>query len=267
MEKDSKDLLALGKLSFATEAGIEWLSSKGKWVLLFLGAGIGVLFCSYHFLSYKEGAVRSNFQVATSTFQEWLHSNQIDSKQIDEVKHTLRHHPELAAQFGSLVAQKMLLLGDAPFAEKQTRPIFDQIEKECPYYVRFSRNSLEISKERFAEALQEAKSLKSDLQQDVSFWDKQNQGAHFGRYLYAMNLLRIALLEKRAGTLQSEKMAWEEIEQLAQAKKDSPAQKWLSSDTFQLLEDSFRENELSISDYMRYRKKEIASAVDTLAKP
>lgn len=255
MEKNEKDLVALGKLSLATDVGVAWLAQKGKWVLMFLGIGISLLFTSYHFLGSKKGGPLSDYATASSIFFKWLSEKEHTAEGLQKVKKTLSHHPELSSKFGALMAQKMLVLGDVPFAEKQAKEAFHRIGDRCPYYTRFSKTSLLVTKENFTEALRDAKQLKVDLEQDDAFWSGQNKTVRFGPYLYALNLFRIAVLEKQAGSPAAEKKAWEEVEKLAQAKGEVAMSKYYSPEAYLLLEQSFSDEEISLHDYIQYRKK------------
>src|SRR5580700_10398436 len=130
---------------------------------------------------------------------------------------------------------------------------FDLINSQeltSPYYARFSQNTLTISQGKYAQALEEAKSLKTDLEKDDAFWEGRDKFVRSGTILYAYNLLRIATLEKELGSKEGELKAWEELVQHAGWKGEPVNMKMYDPDAYALLKQNFSQGDVSLLDYI-----------------
>jgi hypothetical protein len=114
------------------------------------------------------------------------------------------------------------------------------VKQGAPYHARYAKTTQLIEKRDYAKALKEARALRVALEGDKQLW---NEGQS-GRVLYAFNLLRIAQLQREIGTPQEESLALSDLEMVAVTDQE----------TAQLLEQSFRIGEVSLSDYIKNRK-------------
>jgi hypothetical protein len=67
------------------------------------------------------------------------------------------------------------------------------------------------------------------------------------------------MLEKVAGTAAGELVAWQEFKKNASWDGGAPAPKLYDPEAYQLVEENFRKQEISLSDYIRFREKTIIS--------
>jgi hypothetical protein len=109
------------------------------------------------------------------------------------------------------------------------------MKESLPYHSQYASATLLISKGQLGVALDEAKKLKKVL-------EGQKQ-AH--KLLFAFNLLRIATLEKEVGTPEGELAAWNEV-------------KGVDSDSYQSLQETFKEKSATLSDYIKHREESLA---------
>ncbi len=107
--------------------------------------------------------------------------------------------------------------------------VFKRVGGLTGYYEDFSKTSILIKNKDYQAALEAAKKLKQTL------------GPNHASFLYAYNLLRIASLEKEVGSPQEELRAIEDLQNSAQS--------------YSFLEKSFKDQSISISEYLQERKK------------
>ncbi len=112
--------------------------------------------------------------------------------------------------------------------------VFKRVGGLTGYYEDFSKTSILINNKEFKSALEAAKKLKQTL------------GPDHGSFLYAYNLLRIVSLEKEVGSPQEELQAIEDLQNNPQS--------------YSLLEESFKDQSISLSDYLKERKKQLVTS-------
>jgi hypothetical protein len=224
---------------------VDWLQEHGKTLLYVVLGVILVLFAAFHWMARSKGSAYGDYVSAHSTYLSWASGAKQDEPLLNKLKGLLDRHPELHAKYDPLIAQRLLTENDSALALNTLK----RIGKEAPYFAQFAHASLLISQGSFSAALEEAQRLKQALEVDDLFWEKQSQAVRHGSSLYAFNLLRIAMLEQKVGTADGERLAWEELE-----KKEG---KTYHPEAMFLLEQAFREQDLSLKDYIAYRKAQL----------
>ena len=126
-----------------------------------------------------------------------------------------------------------------------------------PYYLEFSQTSALINQEKWDQALQAAKELREKMIGDVEFWNRQDKMIHSGGLLYAYNLIRLAALERKVGSLAGELAALEEFSTSASQDAISTTSRLFDSEAYTMLEHAFQDGTLSIADYIQQRKREL----------
>ncbi len=224
---------------------IDWIQSHGK-TLLYAALGVILaLFALFHVMARSRSAAPTDYAAAEAAYLSWVADASEGDPLLNDLKPLMDKHPELHAKYDPLLAQRLLLEKDPSYASNTLK----RIDKEAPYFSQFAHTSLLIAQGTFSSALEEAQKLKQALEADDLFWEKQSQAVRHGAILYAFNLVRIAMLAQKIGDAEGELLAWEEWE-----KREG---KTYHPEALFLLEQVFREQDLSLSDYIAYRKADL----------
>ncbi len=258
MDKQPKEQLPIGRAAFAKAFCADWISEHSKKILLSFLTLIVLSFCLFQLMGKLSTGKKSDYLEIQNAFSAWASDESQDPHIPKALQSPLSRHPELEGKFGTPIAQRLLTLGDAKMADKYAKAALHRThDLTSPYYERFSRNTLLISRGEFAPALEAAKQLKSDLEQDDAFWEGRDKLIHSGTVLYAYNMVRIAALERQLGSKEGELKAWEELVRNA-GWKDRPSNpKTYDPEAYALLAQNFTQGDVSLLDYIEQRKKEL----------
>ncbi len=237
---------------------IDWVKEHSTNILYTLATLIGVLLVSSHFLG-NEGGKSADFKVS-NLFNE-LSKEKETGKILSKLDKPLRNNAELQGKYDALIVQKLIEKHSDDSLDPYVSRVFKRVGGQSGYYEDFSKTTLLINNKEFAAALSHAKALKEQMEKDLSFWETQETESPYGSFLYAYNLLRIASLEYVAGSPQSELKAIEELQKNAGWGFTPIQAKWNNPESYSLLEESFREQSISLSDYLKHRKDELSSSL------
>ena len=241
---------------FSSESFMHWIAQRRKPLMNGLSAALILLIVSIFLAKPKDGkAVRAS---SISTIDKWLKGAEPDAGIIEQL---CKQDPSVKALFAGRIAQKLLIEEDTSSARKYSKDLLRVTQAECPFYSRYSQTSFVIAEKKWQQALKEALLLKSDLEKDPSFWEKQNKQIPFGPYLYAMNVLRIALLEHKMGHVEEELKAWVELEKIAGWDKNPSQSTFTSNEARHFLEQGFICEDLTLKDFAAIRKNSLQALV------
>jgi hypothetical protein len=259
MDNQPEEQLPIGRAALAKALCAEWISEHSKTILLSFVTLILLSFCLFQLAGKLSTGKKSDYLEVQNAFGAWVSQETQDHKLLKNLEKPLSRHPELQAKFGTQIAQRLLSLGDVHKADVYAKAALVRSQDlTSPYYSRFSRNTLIISQGKYLDALEEAKRLKSDLEKDDAFWERQDKFVRSGTVLYAYNLVRIASLERQLGSKEGELKAWDELVQNA-GWKDSPTNlKTYDPDAYALLAQNFTQGDISLLDFIEQRKRELA---------
>jgi len=249
------DPLPMGPVALAKAFCADWISGNSKTLFLSFLTLIVMVVCLFQFTGGLSSG-RADYQQVQKAFHAWISEEGQDAKLLKNLEKPLRSHPELEAKFGTLMAQRLLTLGEVSKAGGYAAAALKRAQTlTSPYYTQFSRNTLVISQGKYAEALEKAKQLKVDLEKDDAFWEGRDKFVKSGSILYAYNLLRIASLEAALGSKEGELEAWEELVRNA-GWKDRPVNlKTYDPEAYALLARNFTQGDLSLLDFIEQRQK------------
>lgn len=260
MDKQPKEQLPIGRAAFAKAFCAEWISGHSKAILLSFITLIVLSFCLSQLAGKFLTGKKSDYLEVQNAFSAWVADEGHDPMIPKSLEKPLSRYPELETKFGTQIAQRLLSLGEVKNARRFASAAINRShDLLSPYYERFSRNTLTITQRQYSLALNEAKSLRVDLEQDDAFWESRDKTIRSGSVLYAYNLLRIASLERQLGSKEGELMAWEELVGNA-GWKDRPGNlKTYDPDAYALLAQNFKQGDVSLLDYIEQRKAELKS--------
>jgi hypothetical protein len=125
---------------------------------------------------------------------------------------------------------------------------------ESPYHVKFSETTKLIRDKELKLALQKAIQLRQEIEAEAGN-HALSEAARSASTLYLFNLLRIAMLEKEAGSPEGEKAAWQTLQQYGGKLESVPSFSLYDPEAFPFLEQYFQAGEASLKDYMSQRLK------------
>lgn len=221
---------------------IDWIITHRKTVLNYSVATFAVIFSAYTFYSKFGPHPEKDYLAADAYFQKWAGGDHSDRETLQKLDKLITSHPELHAKYDALIAERLLMWNEPKAATNYLQTALKRIEGSSIYYPQFARTSLLISQGELKDALEDAMQLKEEMTEDPSLF-AENERVRWEGLLYAFNLVRIATLEQRAGTPQGERKAWEEL--MALRDKDAEA--------FSMIQYHFRENDLTLFDYIAHR--------------
>jgi hypothetical protein len=256
MDKKANHQLPIGRAALAKALCAEWISEHSKTILLSLITLIFLSFFLFQLVGRFSKEKTSNYLQVQKAFHAWVAQESQDPSLLNKLEQPLKSHPELEAKFGTHIAQRLLGLGQGDKANPYANAALNRSkELTSPYYSRFSQNTLRISQGKYAEALQEAKRLKEELEGDDLFWEGRDPLIRSGTILYAYNLLRIASLEGELGYKEGELKAWEELAQNAGWQGQQVNNKTYDPEAYRLLVQNFTQGDISLLDFIEERKK------------
>ncbi len=245
--------IPFGKFGFVKKQSIDWIKSHLTTVAA-IGAfiAVGVVGVS----KWIKGDSQVDYLAAEMAYDHWEGEK---NEHFIQLQKLIRKHPELHAKYDGAIAQKLLSNSEKGLATSYGKAALKRMGDFSPYYKDFSTCSLLIADQKLEEALQNAKVLKAAMNSDDRFWEKKSDLIRHGCILYAYNLLRIAMLEKAAGTPQGELEAWAELKRNAGWHGAQPTSRTYDPEAYLLIQQNFQNKEISLLDYIKYREEAISA--------
>jgi len=260
MKERKNETIVIGRIALAKADWSDWLADNGKMVLIIATALIVLLFSIYQMIGKFSGRSRSDFTQADIAFSQWASKEKFDPELFKQLQKPLSSHPELNQKFGAMIAQRLLSFNEGKKAQFFGQAALKRTQgASTDYYTQFSKSSLMISDGKLKEALVEAKKLKLALEEDVGFWASQPRTARSGSLLYAFNLVRIAFLEKEAGSPMGELLAWQELIRKSGWNGVPAESPTYDPEAYGALLHNFKEQDVSLLDYIHTRLNALSS--------
>ncbi|HEY2810172.1 MAG TPA: hypothetical protein VGJ00_02125 [Rhabdochlamydiaceae bacterium] len=256
-----RDALSEGRVALAKLMTTQWFAAHGKQFFLALCAVAALCVFLFPWMRRYSNAGRSEYSQIEAAFSNWIVQGTHDPALFKKISDPISRHPELGVKFGTLIAQRLLSLGETKLAFEYAQAALKRTKALlCPYHALFSQNTLLISGGQLKEALASSYQLKKTLEEDEALWTHQGQ-AGGGRALYAYNLVRIASLEREAGSYAGESAAWEEVMRCAGWGEYASRPKTYDPEAFKMVAENFQSGEVSLLDYIHQRKSLVMKEV------
>lgn len=188
----------------------EWFSAYKQYVIFGLIALLSLILLAYRFLSASSLNSEADYLQAQYEFAQFqdksINSGSNDSENFDKLETILSRHPELHAQYDSLIAQLLIINQNPTQAKPFVERTMNRVAKDHDHidlYRDYAQTSLLISEGQYEQAIAQAEQLKDKMNQDA----KQN----YGSTLYAFNLIRLATLYQELNRPDQEQKTWEEF--------------------------------------------------------
>lgn len=240
----------------------DWLTANGKIILYTLASIIVVLAAIFHFSNSLMGRSEQNYIDAANDFVVFSQGNEAKNPaQVDEAYKNLKQlmikNPELHAAYDGSLGQTLLnrdLTSEAkPYI---TASLSRTHSDELPFYAEFSSTSLLISEQHYREALDQAEALQNKMIESLTAGSTTAERS-FGDELFALNLLRIGILQGQVGDKSGEQKTWHEWKQYAQLEKGSSSSINVDPSAFRAVIQRLAVGAVSIPDYITHREKSL----------
>lgn len=202
---------------WTSHPAIEWLSAHKNILLWAVFGVIAALIIASRLMTWRTLDAEKDFFQAQTAFTQFEQTagrtadSTTAAANLEQLQAIMKRHPELESKYEGPLAQTLLITGQVPLAQTYIEDIFKRTQPDhLQLYQNYTQTSVLIDKGSYADALQSAKQLKSDL-------DQLNEGAN--PILYAYNLIRLAMLYQQKGQPEAELKAWEELQNQPQRVK------------------------------------------------
>jgi hypothetical protein len=258
-ESSTAPLIASFSDSLADHPAIKWLSENGRTLLWILLACLAFVMLIYRLTGNHKQSTERDYLTAENSFlsfeKQFRSAPGIDTSTLNQLTSLLKKHPDLQAKYDGKIAELLLIKGAdkeaLPFAERT----FERVGQDhLSPYIHYAQTTLLVSQKHFAEALQNALNLKTEMLNEASV----NPGVSlrsFGDFLYLSNLLRIATLQSQLENREEELKAWNELKQISlQPEKAGYA---IDPKSVAIFFDQLAEGKVTLLDYIKSRDKSV----------
>lgn len=222
-----------------------------------------VLLLVYRIVSSSHANAERDYLSAEADYSRLYSSQGQGDEYLSNLQDILNRRVELHSKYDGLIAQALLKRGDVTTAKEFATMALQRVNKDFrAYYGDYSENTLLIYEGNFGEALERAKTLKTALLKSPQIYSTGEAEKYYGEALFAYNLLRIAMLEQEAGSSESEREAWEELIRYSgwdENSSDDSLFKNTRSIAYQQILSNFRENGITLLDYIKERQQSFAN--------
>lgn len=204
---------------------LNWLQNNGQNVAYFFAGLLGAIVLGYWFFSHRTAKIEQEYYIAENAvvkmqLPQVTEQDKVAATQAyDKLKTIVNGNRDLQAKYDGIIAETLLQQGNVqealPFAERNLERV--KVDN-LPFYQDFARNTLLISQAQYDQALKQSIQLQTQMQAQAKEADDQNIPRTFGDSLYAMNMIRIAMLQQQAGLKADELKTWDQINQAMNGK-------------------------------------------------
>lgn len=244
-------------LDFLDEGRLtDWLSEHGKNILYGLAGILGLLVLIYAFSSGQTSKAEQEYIQAANDFAYFSKSDAQDpaltQAALDRLKNTMSKHPELHAVYDGAVAQTLLNRSKVDEAKPYAASTLKRVtSNDLPFYKDYAETSLLISQMDFKSALEKAQALQQNMSEIIA---AQSDDRSFGDELFALNLLRVGMLQQEAGDKAGELKTWQEWKQYAGLSASNSTTLKVNPQAFRSVIQDLAIGSISLPDYISYRE-------------
>lgn len=173
-----------------------------------------------------------------------------DDSAFNELNNILLRKSDLQAKYDGQIAQALL----NRHRLEEARPLVDRTLRRTSrsghsFYADYTRISLLIGEGKYEKALEATKVLKESMLENAKTTDR-----NFGDLLFAYNLLRLGLLNRKVGNFAEEKETWQELKGYAHLEEAAPPTDLFSPSAFLEMISQYEEGKTSLLHYIDKRE-------------
>ncbi|BBI17429.1 hypothetical protein [Neochlamydia sp. S13] len=239
----------------------QWASDNGK-ILLYSFLGLIILvFILFQFIWRHHAVSEADFVRAEKEFSLFTSSKDISdpAAEVEALKNLhaiMAAHPELYPKYEGLIAETLLLRGKNEEASLYaTSAIKRTAYENDPFYTSYAQATLLLANEKYEEGLKAALNLRNRMLEQAQAFKDTPEKLQYGTFLYALNLLRIAMLQQQLSLFTDELATWKEWEELTLKSHEGTLPFYLKGQLFLSFNNLLSEGKASLADYIEARKK------------
>ncbi|MEI8366412.1 MAG: hypothetical protein WCF65_08350 [Parachlamydiaceae bacterium] len=238
----------------------DWLALHGKNIIYGLSALLIVLAVVYYLSNTLMTKSEEDYVQAAQDFTVFVQATGTEdastkNEAYSRLKSLMSTHPELHAAYDGTLAQTFLnrdLVADAkPYI---TATLSRTQSDALPLYAEFASTTLMISEHHYREALDKAQALQITMTEAIASQVNEAERG-FGAELFALNLLRIAMLQQQTGDTKGELATWHHWKQYARLEAVSGPSANVDPQAFRAVIQRLAVGATSIPDYIAHREK------------
>ncbi len=206
---------------------LNWLQKNGQNVAYFFAGLIGAVILGYWFFSHRTATIEKEYYIAENAIVKMqlpqvTEQDKVASKQAyEKLSQIVNANTDLQAKYDGIIAETLLQQGNVQEALPYANRSLERVKVDnLPFYQDFARNALLIAQGQYDQALKQSLQLQAQMQVQAKETDDQNLPRTFGDSLYAMNLIRIAMLQQQAGLKADELKTWDQLNQALNGKSN-----------------------------------------------
>ncbi len=234
---------------------VDWIFNNSRAILRYTVLTVFLLFASVYFYTKYKGKADLAYLSSVQHLKEMGQTEDMQKihAHLEKLGLLIDKHPTMHAAFDAAIAGELLIHGEVEKAKPFAQLAFDRAGKTTPLHTRFGQISLMIGEGDFSDALEETMILQGELDEFAASGPAGLFHANCAA-LYANNLLRIAFLEKESGDFQNELAAWNLYKNRSIEFENYLKNEASEGNPFTVLESNFKKENLSLDDYIAYRR-------------
>lgn len=253
----------LSFLDYMDEGRIsEWFSMHAKNIIYGLAAIVALLAIVFAFSSRQTGKAEQEYLQAASDFS--LYTRAVEAQHgvavreaYERLQLLMNKHSELHAAYDGALGQTLLNRGETEAAKPYISATLARTASDAlPYYADFATTTLLISNLKYDEALKAALALQQKMSDEIAVIPSASDRS-FGDELFALNLLRVAILQQQAGDTAGELKSWQQWKQYAGLDNSGTNGLKISPVAFRYSIQQLAIGSISLPDYIAFREKQL----------
>jgi hypothetical protein len=233
---------------------LEWLTRNSKKMLYALAALIACIFLLYQASSRSANRLEADYIKAANEFALFSRGEK-EEESLQELLGLMNKNPELHAAYDGAVAQALLNQNHWLEAEPLALSTLKRTASDTlSAYRQFAEISLLVAAQKWSDALEQAQKFQQTLALQLN--EPVKKAEDFGKTeLFALNLLRIGMLQQQLGDSKGELDTWQLWKEYAGLEAGTASQ--IDSAAFRAINQQFAQGVVSLPDYFAYRKQQM----------
>lgn len=230
----------------------DWLSEHGKNILYGLAAVVALIAIVFTFSSRQASQAEQDYIQASHNYTQFrtAQDENAASEALARLQALMSKHSELHAIYDGALAQTFLNRGLPENAQPYASATLSRVaSNDLPFYSEYAENTLLIAQQHYQEALQKALTLQNMMREALS-----SPTRSFGDELFALNLLRIGILQQETGDGSGELQTWQEWSRLAGFNRNQGIAAVVDPQAFRAVIQQLAIGSISLPDYIAHRE-------------
>jgi acetyl/propionyl-CoA carboxylase alpha subunit len=236
---------------------VEWFTENGKNILYGLAGLLGIIVLIYAFSSTQTNKAEQEYIQAANDFAYFSRTSDIQdsilaTEALTRLNTILSKHPELHATYDGAIAQILLNREQTKEALIYAQNTLARVKSNnLTFYSDYAQNTLLISQKNFKQALENTLALQQKMKEE---FENPTSEHTFGDELFALNLLRVAMLQQEQGDKPAELQTWQEWKQYAGLNSIKSTNQKVNPQAFRAVIQQLAVGSFSLPDYITYRE-------------